>query len=123
MNLITKGFMAFCVIAIAIISLSGCGTGKYTLVAGQPEMTDADYLKAKNECIQITNGESYSNKFRLVPGVAPKDAPRTNVNSRYARCMESKGFVCLNCRRSFQAQPKETLEPKEPPVTATDSIK
>ena len=105
MNLIKKEFMAFCAVLLAIICLSGCG-GKYTLVAGREDMTEADYLKAKEECIQITDGAGYSNRFRYVPGVAPKDAPRTNVSSRYAECMESKEFVCLNCKRSFQAQPK-----------------
>jgi hypothetical protein len=128
MNLVKKELMAFCVVLLAIICLSGCG-GKYALVAGREDMTEADYLKAKEECIQITNGAGYSNRFRYVPGVAPKDAPRTNVSSRYAECMESKEFVCLNCKRSFQAQPKqfqsrqvqpkqiqpkEALEPKEP---------
>jgi hypothetical protein len=111
MYLNTKGFIVFCVIVVSIISLSGC-SGKYLLVDGRTNMTESDYLKAKEECIQLTNATSYSNRFRYVPGVAPKDAPRTNVSSHYASCMEEKGFVCLNCIRNFYAQPKERTEQK-----------
>ena len=108
MSSFMKGIAVSCAFVVAIIGLSGCGTGKYKLVAGSESLTEADYFKAKNECIRMTGGESYSKKFALVPGVAPEDAPRTNVNTRYARCMESMGFVCLNCQRSFDAQPKRT---------------
>ena len=119
MNLKPKGIIAFCIMLMSIISLSGC-SGKYMLVFGRADMTDDDYLKAKEECIQLTNGASYSKRFRFVPGVAPKDAPRTNVSSAYASCMEAKGFVCLNCNRSFYAQPKEIAEPKETKGTGAD---
>lgn len=111
MDLGTRGLVLFCVIMAAVIGLAGCGA-KYLLVAGQSDMTETEYQKAKEECIQLTNGASYSNRFKYVPGVAPKDAPRTNVSTRYASCMESKGFVCLNCRRTFYAQPKAGAEYK-----------
>ena len=113
MNLKTRVFIVCCIVTASIIGLSGCGGGaKYALVAGRADLTDSDYLKAKDECILLTDGASYSKKFTYTPGVAPKDAPRTNVSSRYAQCMEAKGFVCLNCRRFFRAQPREVGEPK-----------
>ena len=111
MNLKRRGFIACCVIVASVIGLSGCGSGKYVLVAGRADMTDGDYLKAKEECILLTNGESYSKRFRFVPGVAPQDAPRTNVSSRYAQCMEAKGLVCLNCKRFFQARQSTEQKP------------
>ena len=100
MNLVIRTVMACCVAAaLTVIGLSACSTGKYVLVAGREDMTEADYLKAKEECIQLTNGASYSNRFGFVPGVAPKDAPRANISSRYAQCMVAKGLVCLNCEK------------------------
>jgi hypothetical protein len=106
LNLKKKGFIAFCVIVISMIGLSGC-SGKYLLVLGREDMTEGDYLKAKEACIQLTNGASYSKRFRFAPIVAPKDAPRTNVYSSYAQCMEAKGLVCINCERQkpFAVQP------------------
>src|SRR5512133_3081445 len=101
-----------CALLTVTIALSGCGAGaKYVLVAGKPGMTDSEYASARDYCITMTDGASYSQKFRFMPGqVAPPDAPRTHVGSRYAACMESKGYVCLNCRRSFQSIPESSLK-------------
>ena len=101
-----------CVLLTVTIALSGCGAGaKYVLVAGKPGMTDSEYVSARDYCITMTDGASYSQKFRIYARTSGSTGRTPNTCRLSVCCMHGVERLCLSeLQKAFQSIPESSLK-------------